>query len=115
MHTGIADNPNAGRAGSQGNNPDPVARPHQMVGRERALSPGNAGLPFGIGGPGINVDGMANAEPGGVGAMVYFLSQPQLALQQRAAPGSVHYPASPDLTPVSIVQDAQKVSVIRWL
>src|SRR2546421_329379 len=51
VHTRVGDNAYTGRAGSQADEPDPVTRPHQMVGRERAITLTNASLPGRISGP----------------------------------------------------------------
>src|SRR5216684_3948244 len=68
-----------------------------MVGGERALALADARQPIGIGRPLIDIDGVADTEPGGVGMVVDLFGQPQLPFQQRRPATGVHYPTSADL------------------
>src|SRR6185312_2589682 len=86
-----------------------------MIGTQPSLTFTDATAPGGIRGPLINVDGVANTEPGGIGMVSHLLGQSELAFQQRRAATGVHHPTSLDLPFAALVEDPQAMRVALGL
>src|SRR5437588_12934039 len=86
-----------------------------MVGAQPSLTFTDATSPGGIGGPLINVDGMADTEPGGIGMVSNLPGEPELAFQQRRPAAGIHHPAGLDLSLAALLEDVQVVIVLLWL
>ena len=84
MHLGVDDDADAGRSRAERDEPDPVARPHQVVGAEPALAGVDAALPVGVGRPVVELQRLGDPPPRGVGLVRARPAQPELALEEAA-------------------------------
>jgi hypothetical protein len=101
------------RARGQRNQPDPVARADQVVGREPARLRGAAGAPFGVVAPVVERDALADTEPHRMGVVRVRLGQAQLALEQAGAAAGVDDPARGDDVRLPVLRPAQAVQALR--
>src|ERR1051326_7427275 len=86
-----------------------------MVGTQPSLTFTDATSPGGISGPLINVDGVADAEPGGIGMVSDLPGEPELAFQQRRPATGIHHPPRLDLPFAALLEDVQAMIVLLWL
>src|SRR5947209_18804466 len=86
-----------------------------MIGAQAALPLFDTSTPGGIGRPLIDIDIVADAEPGGIGMVSHLLGEPELAFQQRRPAAGVHHPAGLDLPLAALLENVQAVIVLLWL
>ena len=99
MEAGIGADPDRDRARGQGDQPDPVTLPAEMVRAVLAQAPlGHAREELLVGGiyPILDVQPAGQPEPRRVHDVTVVLEQPELALEQEGASGRVDHPAGLD-------------------
>ena len=92
VHVAVGDDAEAGAAGAERDQPDPVAGAHQVIGAQPAQPVRHARLPCGIAGPVVHFHARADAKPAGVGAVSARPRQTELPLQQSRSTAGIDDP-----------------------
>src|SRR5690242_10560014 len=93
MHARIRDDADRMRAAAERNQPHPVTRPAQVIGRTPALRWRAARPPGRVFAPGIQFQPRIDAEPRRADLMIVALGEPEVLFQQTGTAGSIDQPA----------------------
>ena len=110
MELRVSDDADRMGTRSQRNQPHPIARADQMIGRTPALGWIASGAPGLVRNPIIDAQALVDAKPHGVGIVAVGLLKTELALEQTRATGCIDKPACAQLLMAALDVDAYAVS-----